>query len=111
MQDAARDQGHHLRSGGVFDRAMSEQARPCPCLLERHHQADGQIPHTSNCRGLNSKANRQTRSNSCEVLAIIRNGQGRTRNSSPAMEGEIILDHTPFYAEYSGGQVGDRGWF
>ncbi|HTR23887.1 MAG TPA: alanine--tRNA ligase [Terriglobales bacterium] len=52
---------------------------------------------------------RRTRSENCTVLAIIKDGQGG-QELKAGDKGEIILDHTPFYAE-SGGQVGDRGLF
>ncbi len=49
----------------------------------------------------------QTTSTGCEVLAIVKNGQGIPA-AAPGDEVEIVLDHTSFYAD-SGGQQGDHG--
>jgi alanyl-tRNA synthetase len=107
MQDAARDQGINFDQEG-FDRAMNEQrdrARASwkGAAKQTANPVYQQLPKSE------FEGYRQTRSNNCEVLAIIHNGQG-VHELKPGEEGEVILDHTPFYAE-SGGQVGDRGWF
>ncbi len=106
MQDAARDQGIAFDQEG-FDRAMQEQRERARASWK------GAAKQTANpvyqkLPKSDFEGYRQTRSNGCEVLAIIHNGQG-AQELKPGEEGEVILDHTPFYAE-SGGQVGDRGW-
>jgi len=107
MQDAARDQGLGLDQAG-FDRAMEEQKSRARAswkgaAKQTANPAYQQLPKSE------FEGYRQTRSNNCEILAIIKGGQG-AQELKPGDSGEIILDHTPFYAE-SGGQVGDRGWF
>jgi alanyl-tRNA synthetase len=106
IQDATRDRGIIFDQHG-FDRALAEQR-------ERAHASwKGAAKQTANpvyqqLPKSEFEGYRQTRSDNCEVLAIIKGNQG-AQELKPGESGEIILDHTPFYAE-SGGQVGDRGW-
>ncbi len=106
MQDAARDQGIGFDQAG-FDRAMQEQRERARAswkggAKQTANPVYQQLPKSE------FEGYRQTRSNGCEVLAIIHDGRG-AQELKPGEQGEVILDHTPFYAE-SGGQVGDRGW-
>jgi alanyl-tRNA synthetase len=107
MQDAARDQGIAFDRAG-FDHAMEEQKTRARtswkgAAKQTANPAYQQLPKSI------FEGYRQTRSDGCEVLAIIRDGQG-VQELKAGESGEVILDHTPFYAE-SGGQVGDRGSF
>ena len=105
MQDAARDHGVAFDEEG-FDGAMNAQRSRARAswkgaAKQTANPVYQQLPRSD------FEGYRQTRSENCEVLAIIRNGQG-ANEVKPGDEVEIILDHTPFYAE-AGGQVGDRG--
>ena len=107
MEEYCRDLGIEFDQAG-FDRAMEEQRARARAswkgaAKQTANPAYRQLPKSV------FEGYRQTRSNDCEVLAIIKNGQG-ARELKSGESGEVILDHTPFYAE-SGGQVGDKGWF
>ncbi|MBZ5679532.1 MAG: alanine--tRNA ligase [Acidobacteriia bacterium] len=105
IQDVCRDLGVVFDQEG-FDRAMAEQRERARAswkgaAKQTANPAYQQLPKSD------FEGYRQTRSDNCEVLAIIHNGQG-TQRLEAGYEGEVILDHTPFYSE-SGGQMGDRG--
>ncbi len=105
IEDVLRDNGATLDRQG-FQQAMAEQKSRARAswkgaAKQTANPAYQQLPRSE------FEGYRQTRSDHCEVLAIIKAGQG-TQELNAGEQGEIILDHTPFYAE-SGGQVGDRG--
>ena len=106
IEDACRDLGI-VFDGEGFDRSMAEQRERARAswkgaAKQTANPAYQQLPKSE------FEGYRRTRSDNCEVLAIIKGSQG-AQELKPGDAGEIILDHTPFYAE-SGGQVGDRGW-
>jgi alanyl-tRNA synthetase len=105
IEDVLRDQGAELEKDS-FQSAMEEQRSRARAswkgaTKQTANPAYQQLPKSV------FEGYLQTRSEDCEVLAIVKNGQG-VQELKPGEEGEVILDHTPFYAE-SGGQVGDRG--
>jgi alanyl-tRNA synthetase len=107
IADTCRDSGVAFDQAG-FDEAMEEQKTRARAswkgaAKQTANPAYQQLPKSV------FEGYRQTRSDGCEVLAIIHNGQG-ARELKAGESGEVILDHTPFYAD-SGGQVGDKGWF
>jgi len=106
VRDVCRDQGISFHEEGFESALQAERTRARAswkgAIKQTANPAFQQLPKSE------FEGYRQTRSDNCEILAIIEGNQG-AQELKPGDSGEIILDHTPFYAE-SGGQVGDRGW-
>ncbi len=107
VQDAARDSLVEVDVDG-FHRAMAEQRERARASWKggARQTADPEYQKLPVSR---FEGYQQTRSSNCLVLGIFKPNSPVTCELQPGEEGEVILDHTPFYAE-SGGQVGDRGW-
>ncbi|HEU4413544.1 MAG TPA: alanine--tRNA ligase, partial [Candidatus Angelobacter sp.] len=107
IMDTCRDAGISVDVEG-FERAMEAQRERARASWKGGAKQSAS-PVYRELRKTEFEGYRQTRSRNCEVLAVVKDGQG-VSVLNPGEEGEVVLDHTPFYAD-SGGQVGDIGIF
>src|SRR5947209_4937166 len=107
MVDAARDAGIEFDHVG-FETAMTEQRERARASWKGGTKASASPAYRELDRTV-FEGYRSLCSSDCEILAIVKDGQS-VPALNPGESGEIVLDHTPFYAD-SGGQVGDHGWF
>lgn len=107
IMDACRDAGISLDTEG-FERAMQEQRERARASWKGGAK-QAASPVYRDLGKTVFEGYRRTESEDCEILAIVKDGQG-VQMLNPGEHGEVVLDHTPFYAD-SGGQVGDVGIF
>jgi alanyl-tRNA synthetase len=108
MQDAAHDQGIRFDQEG-FDRAMAEQRERARASWKGTAKQSAPAEFR-NLPPTIFEGYQHVISKNCSVRGIFRPTAPLTRELDAGEQGEVILDHTPFYAE-AGGQVGDVGWF
>jgi len=108
ITDVLRDQGIAF-DPAEFDRAMAEQRERARASWKGGHKEIASPAYAKLAETVRTDPDfyRGTSARDCRIEAII-TPTGPVNELPAGAEGEIVLNHTPFYAE-SGGQVGDTG--